>query len=367
MLLSYKRIWCVLLVPIAGLLSLLARYNPALTDKLYSQGLYPVLTGSIGRLTALVPFSLAEMLLLGGVIGVLIWLGMTITAIVKQKNKRRALVARLLATVVCIGSLWYFLFVFLCGLNYSRLSFAEHSGLFVRPSAPEELAALCGELVATVNNLRPRLPVDEQGGAISAFANPYVQADFASGLYDNLGADYPFLQGFTPPPKPVQISRFMSRVNIVGIFVPFTYECNVNTDVAPYNIPSSMAHELAHFKGFMREDEANYIAWLACRASGNDEFAYSGAMLALTHASNALAAADREAYRTVMEQVSPGVWLDWAQNNAYWKQFEGTVSEVSTAVNDTYLRANRQADGVKSYGRMVDYLLADYRQRHGLV
>lgn len=39
---------------------------------------------------------------------------------------------------------------------------------------------------------------------------------------------------------------------------------------------------------------------------------------------------------------------------------------MAAKVNDSYLKSNRQEDGVKSYGRMVDLLLADYRQRHGL-
>jgi hypothetical protein len=32
-------------------------------------------------------------------------------------------------------------------------------------------------------------------------------------------------------------------------------------------------------------------------------------------------------------------------------------------MNDTYLKANAQSDGVASYGRMVDLQLAEYRGR----
>ena len=45
------------------------------------------------------------------------------------------------------------------------------------------------------------------------------------------------------------------------------------------------------------------------------------------------------------------------------KPTEGPVSRVSDKVNDTYLRANAQEEGSKSYGRMVDLLLGEYRQR----
>ena len=51
---------------------------------------------------------------------------------------------------------------------------------------------------------------------------------------------------------------------------------------------------------------------------------------------------------------------DLEDNNVFWDRFEGKTAEVSTKVNDTYLKAHSQTDGVLSYGRMVDLMLADY-------
>ena len=158
----------------------------------------------------------------------------------------------------------------------------------------------------------------------------------------------------------------MSMAQITGEFTLLTFEANINTLAPDYSVPATMCHELAHTRGFMREDEANFIGYLACRKSDSSEFRYSGVMLALVHAENRLYAADRELFFQVDALLSDGVRRDFAANNAYWARFEGPVAEVSTAVNNTYLRANNQSDGVKSYGRMVDLLLADYRQRHGM-
>jgi hypothetical protein len=56
---------------------------------------------------------------------------------------------------------------------------------------------------------------------------------------------------------------------------------------------------------------------------------------------------------------------DLREEYYYWEQFENTViSTVSNTMNDNYLKANSQDDGVKSYGRMVDLLLAEYRKNH---
>ena len=49
---------------------------------------------------------------------------------------------------------------------------------------------------------------------------------------------------------------------------------------------------------------------------------------------------------------------DLAENNRFWEQFEGAAAETHEKINDAYLRANGQQEGVKSYGRMVDLMLA---------
>jgi hypothetical protein len=360
------RFWFILLVPILfGLLKLAEAY-PEATEKLYSRGVYPALAQSLGRVAGAVPFSIVEILIYIAIIAVVSYLTVQTVRLVRGRDDRRDRACRMIATVVCVGSLWYAVSSAMYAFNYHRLSFQEHSGLFVRESSAEELAALCSELVITANTLREDLPEDGSGVMASGFASPYEQAVYAGTIYEGLAAEYPALGGYTPRPKPVLASPAMSYMDIVGVFVPFTYECNVNTDVTAYIVPSAMAHELCHFHGFMREDEANFIAWLACSRSDNPEFAYSGAMLALIHATNSLHGANGEYYTEVMSPLSDKVKTDLAANNAYWREFEGPVATVSTAVNDAYLRANSQADGVKSYGRMVDLLLAEYRQRHGI-
>lgn len=59
-------------------------------------------------------------------------------------------------------------------------------------------------------------------------------------------------------------------------------------------IPVTMCHELSHLSGYMREDEANFIAFLACLQSDDPEFRYSGVYLASVHAMNALLTVDSD-------------------------------------------------------------------------
>ena len=89
---------------------------------------------------------------------------------------------------------------------------------------------------------------------------------------------------------------------------------------------------------------------------------YSGTYLALLHAMNALFDVDRGTYLQLRATYSRAVDHDFTQERLFWDQYEGPIAEATDTVNDRYLRANNQSDGVRSYGRMVDLLLAEMRK-----
>ena len=101
------------------------------------------------------------------------------------------------------------------------------------------------------------------------------------------------------PPKPVLASELMSCANIGGMFFPFTMESNINVDNPFFVVPWTMTHELAHQCGFMREDEANFIAYLACKQSDDALMRYSGYLLAYDNAVSALRKVDPEAAKAI--------------------------------------------------------------------
>ena len=217
---------------------------------------------------------------------------------------------------------------------------------------------LCGNLASDSNVLRAK--AETNGSSVMKLRSRGFteNAQKARAALGGLSKKYPLLRPGYSAPKPVLASRLMSRCNITGMFFPFTFEANVNTDVPEYTIPFTMCHELSHLRGFMREDEANFIAYLACRSSSDTDFQYSGAVTAFTYASNALFSADSSAAGKIYSGLSSGVRRDLQFNNQYWDSFKGPAADAATSVNNSYLKANSQKDGVQSYGRMVDLLLA---------
>ena len=364
-LLSLKRLWLLLTIPVAVILYVLAHNFPAVAE-FWARDVYVIFSHFFHAATKGVPFSVAELLVFVVPVVVVLMIVLGVVHIVRNRGNRiyTGLKAFVVQPAVIAGVL-LLIYMVNCGINYGRLPFAEACGLEVRDSSTAELQSLCMDLIDSANKLREQLPEDENG-VMQLSVSIDETGDTARQAFEVLSKSFPTLPSSYGKPKAVMASRGMSYLNITGIFFPFTMEANVNVDVVDYNIPFTMCHELTHLRGYMREDEANFVAYLACLASMNKDFNYSGALSAFIYAINALEKADPERAATVYPHISDAVQRDLAANTAYWQQFETQLADVSSDVNSAYLQANGTEDGTQSYGRMVDLLLA-WRRAGGVV
>ncbi len=366
-LMKLKRLWILLLFPLALLLMAIAKRSVYFTEEIFAKGIFHIYSQAFSFVTGWIPFSLAETGIVLGIVGIpalVIW---RIIVYIKNKGKRVYLMASDLISLLCVGALVYFMLVMGCSVNYYRKPVAEYLGLTVRDSSVEELYALHAELAERTSAVREQLTLEDADGVYRLSVSMAELARWCDDTYDALAEEHAVFHGVYPKPKRILFSAVMSKTELTGVYVPFTMEANVNVDVPEYSIASTMCHELAHLRGFIREDEANYIAYLACMASDNPELQYSGLMEALILSGNALYGKNPDLYYEIRAGYDEGVNRDLAANNAYWAQFHDTkISNTAEKLNDTYLKANNQSDGVQSYGRMVDLLLAEYRKNHGI-
>lgn len=374
-----KRNLLLLLIPFGLLLNEWAKKNAEAAEKVFATGIYKVLSQCMGAVTGWLPFSLMELVIIVGPLFLLFYIIRQIVRAVrlapkpyeKPGEKRFFILMTMLENLLCLAAVIFFFYVLLCGVNYHRYPVAYHFNLSVEESSMEELAGLFTELADTASTLREQLTTENENGVYELPFSKRELGQEAKKAYEALAEEYPVFGGKYPAPKPVFFSRLMSYTEITGVFTPWTMEANVNVDISPYSIGSTMCHELAHLRGFMREDEANYISYRACMASDSADLQYSGTMLALIHTGNALYRQNADTYFDLYrEHISAAVSRDLSANNEYWEQFEKpvigdtTAGEIMEKVNDTYLKANDQTDGTRSYGRVVDLLLAEYRERN---
>ena len=319
----------------------------------YSQNIYPVLVSAIGRLTGLLPFSLAEIclyLLLAALILSLICLCI---GIARKGEAGRRLFAWFSCAVLAV-SILAFLYTAGCGVNYHRKTFSSEEGIIASDYTAEELQEICIRLTEEVNSRAGKVSRDSDG--VMILTAP--EGEGAVEAMEKLAEAFPSLKGYYPMPKKVAVSEILSYQGLTGVYSPFTIEANYNGDMTPYNIPFTACHELSHLRGFMEEKEANFIAFLACIGSDRTDFQYSGYLSGWTYCMNALYRADPEAWQETRSLLDKKAEADVWANSQFWNSYEGVISETADRINDTYLRANGQADGVRSYDRMVDLIMA---------
>ncbi|HIR04318.1 MAG: DUF3810 domain-containing protein [Acutalibacteraceae bacterium] len=328
----------------------------------YATHIYKTVSLGFDWASSLLPFSLAEVLLLLFALWAVIYIVKAVIQLIRAKGKRLRVLWRAVINPVLLGSILLFVFVANAGVNYYRMPFEQAIGLEVTKSSVQELKALCYTLAEDATQLRTQLQEDENG-IMRLSQSDSATAQRAKEAYDKMQERYPTLTAGYGPTKQLWLSQYLSYTKITGFFFPFTVEANVNNDVPDYSIPSTMCHELSHVRGYMREEEANFIAYLVCMSSGDQELMYSGTMLAFVHAGNALSGVSRADYTDVFRTLGEGVQRDIKANSEYWAQFEGPVAQAASTMNDTYLKANGQQDGVKSYGKVTDLLLSYYKQQ----
>lgn len=363
----------VLFLIISASMMALAAGKPQFAEW-YSENIYPAFVDSIGRLWGIFPFSVSELVLYILIAAFVLSLAVMVTKSVKSMKEKKKLrrqstdtavssgaaqaAASWLSCVLLAAGILAFLYTICCGINYHRRSFSEEEGIVTYRYTAEELKDVCLWLTEEVNALSGE--VDRDSSGVMTLEAP--EGEGAVEAMHGLAEEFPALEGYYPQPKKLLVSEILSYQGLTGIYSPFTVEANYNGDMTAYNIPFTTCHELSHLRGFMQEEEANFIAFLACIGSERTDFQYSGYLSGWVYCMNALYRADRESWQEVRPLLAEEAEPDLEADSAFWDAYEGRISETADRINDTYLKVNGQADGVRSYSRMVDLIVAYFEK-----
>ncbi len=357
----------------------LSRRVPGFAN-LWSRFVYRPLSQLAAFLWGWIPFSLTELLVYGVLlytIGTLLYALLLTIREYRLRTEGKGRSARLplfhwLCRTLFTAALALFLYVALCGINYRRDSFSEENGIVLREYSTAELTDLCEYLAARIRQSSTPasaesegnvggtdfpVPGETEGNARNSFAMLAALGSEAKQAMEKLGTEYPGLGGSYPLPKYLLNSRLLSVQQLTGIYSPFTVEANYNREIPWYDLPFTMCHELSHLRGYMQEEEANFIAFLACIGSDNAYFRYAGYLSAWVYCGNALAAVDPTAFSRIYSSLPEEARADLSYNNAFWDRFESPVAEAAEQMNDNYLKMNGQSQGVVSYDRVTELVL----------
>lgn len=341
-----------------------------LSERVYGQDYAPVLTHAIASVTSWAPISVAEILcvVLLTTVCASVWRG------VRAWRRGTATLSRtLLCGVVRAGgiaALLYAIYSVLWGYQHYRPPLAAHLAFApIDELDTDRLARICGALVDTTNERFLLVHGGSDPGVLTELPTDLNALDAALDAgWLQVAREFALPAGAALSYGPVKrpfASIVFSKLGISGIFFPFTAEANVNRALPAIDMPHTMAHEKAHQRGFAREDDANFLGYLAADRSGDALARYSAALFAQRQLLRALVRQDNGRATELIARRHPGVQRDIAGERAFWSQHEGPITRASGAVNNAYLKASGVAQGTRSYEMSVRYLLGYFLDRGG--
>ncbi|MBP5197675.1 MAG: DUF3810 domain-containing protein [Lachnospiraceae bacterium] len=356
----------------------------------YIANVFPLWVNTYGRFSALFGFSLGERLIVAGVVllvcaffivPVIFLIRMVVTAVTASKKGIDKKVNKKFFKGFYKFFVWVVLIVCTlltlnCAVLYHGTTFADKYMKGSRDSfTEEELITLRNMVVEKCNEYAEFIERDSEGRPVFEDSMEDMSSKVAAAMRD-IGEDYPLLSGYYPRAKAMMFSDFMCQEHMQGYYFPFSMESNINVVMNKLRQPATIAHEYAHLHGFILEDEANFIGYLACINSSEPYYKYSGYLSVINYLNNDIYKRHRsnpnrfaDATEAVpLLQVSDRVKGDnyfvadkeWDRINKKAVVDTETVDKVSDSFTDASIKINGVSDGMASYSRVVTLLLQYY-------
>jgi hypothetical protein len=304
-------------------------------ERLYSTGIYPALQSAVTSISNTVPVALLDIA------------AVTVIVLAIVLFARRYRTARLRgALVATVGALatgaavTYLVFLVMWGLNYRRVPLEDKVDYDTGRITRDAALRFGTEAAARLNAGR--------ADALRTPASDRVLAAAFADVQRALGSARTAVPGI---PKLSVLNLYFRRAAIDGMTDPFFLEIIVNPDLLPVERPFVLAHEWAHLAGYADESEANFVALLTC-ARADPMARYSGWLAAYQYVAGSLGRRER-----ALAQLEEGPRGDLRAIRSRYQRSSPAVRTIARDVYDSYLRANRVAEGIGSYDAVLRLML----------
>ena len=149
--------------------------------------------------------------------------------------------------------------------------------------------------------------------------------------------------------KPMMSSFVYLEFQITGVSFNAFGEANINTMNTKVNLPFTIAHELAHNKGVMREDDANKLAFYVCLNSESPYLRYS-AYTSYFYQMRSMVSGSylTESEREGLHAVNPAFNKTQSYVNQFWKK-HNLLEDIGNWFNNLYIKSSGVKEGTSSY------------------
>ncbi|MEO5783686.1 MAG: DUF3810 domain-containing protein [Ginsengibacter sp.] len=330
--------------------------NSQWVEGLYSTEAYIVFSSFLRIIFGWMPVSVGDILYLL-VIGWFIWKLWRFSAKLFRRKLTRKWFVKTAYKLVIIAMFVYIIFNIFWGINYNRKDIAVQLNLQVSKGDTTYLKTIEELLLQKVNTSKQAL--------VNQHADYPSNKDLfkrAFACYKQTEKKYSFL---SYQPKSVKSSMFGLIGNyfgFTGYYNPFTGEAQVNTKVPKFILPYTTVHEIAHQLGYAKEEEANFVGYLAATSSTDTLFHYSAYLDLFVYANRQLFFVDSVAAKDFAKQLLPEVKADIKEWREFLRRHKNPLEPIIRWAYGNYLRANQQPKGMTSYDEVIADLIAFYKK-----
>ncbi len=318
-------IWSILLALTSFLASWAGLFPARLVESWYATGLYPLLSRAMALAANSMPASWLDVLILFAIPLVLY-----------------LLYHRKLRTLFGVAAVGYLIFFWTWGLNYHRTPLVSKLDFNNELVTEENVARFTAKTASHLNQLYPAKEAqafDElELGALAGARVAQVVEELDGVSWTASGL----------PKSSALLNPFFKAAGVDGMFNPFGHEALVTSGLLRFERPMTVAHEIAHVRGYPNEGDANFIALMACVNSNDPSFQYSGWLTLWLY----LRSAETDEWLDEgPRQDLEAMFMRRRDNRVEW------VNDIQARTFDLFLKANRVEGGIRSYARIVTLAL----------
>ncbi|MBQ7760688.1 MAG: DUF3810 domain-containing protein [Clostridia bacterium] len=304
--------------------------------------------------TSIFPFSIAEIIL----ITLPLWLALLIYFAIKFGKMGTVQSIRYLSSLISLICIVFIAYVWTNTSGFYNTPIEDKMNLDRENITKEELYEASEIIIENLNELSLQIQYNEKNSSVM----PYSYGEMSSKIcdaYESFNEKYGLIPTFRSQIKPIMLSKPMTYTHLSGIYFCITGESNVNVNYPDYIVASTSAHEMAHQRGLAREDECNFVAFAVLDMSDDSFLKYSAYLDVFSYLIAELRGADKDLYNQAVSKLNDEVKKDYNSYVEFFKEYSNSkASQVTDKVNDTFLQANGQENGTKSYSMVTELVVA---------
>lgn len=351
------KFWSWVLLVLLSILIKWASWYPDWIERNYSTGIYPFIAKIQRFVFGWIPFSVGDLFYAFLILVLLYKMFRFSRTLIRRKMNRGYFKGALQQGIFMILFLYVF-FNLLWGLNYNRQGIAWQLKLDVKKYELTDLDTLTQVLQSRVNHFAQFVTAAQR----DSFNRKKILFQATVDAFNFSSAEYSFLKYANPSIKPSLYSYLGNYLGFQGYYNPFSGEGQVNTTVPRFLEPFVTAHEVAHQLGYGKENEANFVGYLALRRFPSAAYSYSVYFDMYNYALGEMRRNDTAKASQFQKNAHPQVLKDQQEFREFYRKYKNPIEPIIMWGYGQFLKANNQPAGKRSYNEVVMWLIAYYKK-----